>query len=59
MEKKLKLEFLAVLQLHHRKARTGRNPKTGQYVALSEKFSSHFKTGKELRDRVNSSHNEV
>ena len=41
--------------LHHRKARTGRNPKTGQSVQLQEKSVPHFKPGKELRDLVNQS----
>jgi integration host factor subunit beta len=31
----------------------GRNPKTGDAVALSGKHVPHFKPGKELRDRVN------
>ena len=35
--------------------RIGRNPKTGSPVALSGKYVPHFKPGKELRDRVNSS----
>lgn len=41
--------------LHHRQARTGRNPKTGESVTLCEKYVPHFKPGKELRDRVNES----
>ena len=36
-----------------RKARKGRNPKTGEAVALSGKYVPHFKPGKELRERVN------
>jgi len=39
--------------LHHRLPRMGRNPKTGEAVALTEKYVPHFKPGKELRDRVN------
>jgi len=39
--------------LHHRPPRTGRNPKSGESVELSEKYVPHFKPGKELRDRVN------
>jgi len=39
--------------LHYRKARLGRNPKTGEAVQLSAKYSPHFKPGKELRERVN------
>ena len=38
--------------LHYRKPRTGRNPKTGEAVALAGKYSPHFKPGKELRARV-------
>ncbi|PCJ29763.1 MAG: integration host factor subunit beta [Gammaproteobacteria bacterium] len=41
--------------LHHRPPRTGRNPKSGESVELSEKYVPHFKPGKELRDRVNNS----
>lgn len=39
--------------LHHRKPRIGRNPKTGESVALPAKHVPHFKPGKELRERVN------
>ena len=39
--------------LHHRKSRIGRNPKTGEAVALPPKYAPHFKPGKELRERVN------
>jgi integration host factor subunit beta len=31
----------------------GRNPKTGDAVALPGKHVPHFKPGKELRERVN------
>ena len=40
--------------LHYRPPRTGRNPKTGDAVALPGKHVPHFKPGKELRDRVSS-----
>ena len=39
--------------LHHRPARIGRNPKSGESVTLEDKHVPHFKPGKELRDRVN------
>ena len=39
--------------LHFRPPRMGRNPKTGQAVALPGKHVPHFKPGKELRERVN------
>ena len=38
--------------LHYRPPRTGRNPKTGDTVALAGKHVPHFKPGKELRERV-------
>ena len=41
--------------LHFRPPRMGRNPKTGDSVALSSKHVPHFKPGKELRDRVDAS----
>ena len=41
--------------LHYRAPRIGRNPKTGESVALSEKYVPHFKPGKELREQVNDS----
>ncbi len=39
--------------LHFRSPRVGRNPKTGESVALPGKYVPHFKPGKELRERVN------
>ena len=39
--------------LHFRPPRMGRNPKTGDAVALPGKHVPHFKPGKELRERVN------
>lgn len=41
--------------LHFRPPRMGRNPKTGGAVSLPGKYVPHFKPGKELRERVDSS----
>ncbi|KEQ17754.1 integration host factor subunit beta [Endozoicomonas numazuensis] len=41
--------------LHYREPRVGRNPKTGESVVLNGKYVPHFKPGKDMRDRVNSS----
>ncbi|AHG73434.1 integration host factor subunit beta [Mannheimia bovis] len=38
--------------LHYRQPRVGRNPKTGDSVALSGKYVPHFKAGKDLKERV-------
>jgi integration host factor subunit beta len=39
--------------LHHRQPRIGRNPKTGEAVALPAMSAIHFRPGKELREMVN------
>ncbi len=39
--------------LHYRPPRIGRNPRTGESVAVADKYVPHFKPGKELRERVN------
>jgi integration host factor subunit beta len=36
-----------------REARQGRNPKTGAVVAVGKKAVPYFKTGKEMRQRLN------
>jgi integration host factor subunit beta len=38
-----------------RPARVGRNPKTGESVPVPEKPVPHFKAGKELKERVDTS----
>ena len=41
--------------LNYRPPRNGRNPKSGEAVAVPSKYVPHFKPGKELKERVNSS----
>ena len=41
--------------LNYRPPRMGRNPKTGEGVSVPAKYAPHFRAGKELRARVNSS----
>ena len=36
-----------------RSERLGRNPRTGEAVAVSSKAALHFKAGQELRERLN------
>ncbi|MBV8033067.1 MAG: integration host factor subunit beta [Betaproteobacteria bacterium] len=45
--------------LNYRPPRTGRNPKSGEKVQVPEKYVPHFKAGKELRERVDSAHEEA
>jgi integration host factor subunit beta len=50
---RVELRGFGAFTVKHRAARTGRNPRTGVPVPVSEKFVPFFKTGKELRDRLN------
>jgi len=52
---RIEIRGFGSFSLHLRAPRIGRNPKTGETVALSKKHVPHFKPGKELRDRVDSS----
>ena len=51
---RVELRGFGAFTVKHRGARQGRNPRTGEPVAVAEKFVPFFKTGKELRDRLNS-----
>lgn len=53
--KRIELRGFGSFSLHYRAPRQGRNPKTGVTVQLSGKYVPHFKVGKELRDRVQTS----
>lgn len=50
---RVELRGFGAFSIKHRKARTGRNPRTGEVVQVQEKYVPFFKTGKELRDRLN------
>jgi integration host factor subunit beta len=50
---RIEIRGFGSFSLHYRPPRMGRNPKTGDAVALSGKYVPHFKPGKDLRDRVN------
>ena len=50
---RIEIRGFGSFSLHFRPPRMGRNPKSGDAVALSGKYVPHFKPGKELRERVN------
>ena len=52
---RIEIRGFGSFSLHFRPPRQGRNPKTGEAVALSGKYVPHFKPGKDLRERVNES----
>ncbi len=50
---RVELRGFGAFTVKRRSARTGRNPRTGEAVAVEEKLVPFFKAGKELRERVN------
>lgn len=50
---RIEIRGFGSFSLHYRPPRLGRNPKTGETVALAGKHVPHFKPGKDLRERVN------
>ena len=49
---RIEIRGFGSFSLHFRAPRMGRNPKTGDAVALPGKHVPHFKPGKSLRERV-------
>src|ERR1700739_2151490 len=49
------LRGCGVVSGERRDPRVGRNPRTGDSVSVAEKHIPFFKTGKQLRDRLNQS----
>jgi len=47
------LRGFGAFSVKQRGARTGRNPRTGETVQVGVKNAPYFKTGKELRERLN------
>ncbi len=52
---RVELRGFGAFSVKHRDARVGRNPKTGERVDVEAKSVPFFKTGKELRERLNAS----
>ena len=51
---RVEMRGFGAFSVKNRPARTGRNPRTGTRVSVTEKYVPFFKTGKELRERLNS-----
>lgn len=50
---RIEIRGFGSFSLRYRPPRMGRNPRTGDPVALPARRVPHFKAGKELRERVN------
>lgn len=50
---RVELRGFGAFSVKRRPERIGRNPRTGEAVQVQEKYVPFFKTGKELRERLN------
>ncbi len=50
---RVELRGFGAFSVRARAARLGRNPRTGEEVEVPDKVVPHFKTGKDLRERLN------
>ena len=50
---RVELRGFGIFTVKRRNARIGRNPRTGERVPVDEKARPLFKTGRELRERLN------
>lgn len=50
---RVELRGFGAFSVKNRPARMGRNPRTGEQVLVSQKFVPFFKTGKDMRERLN------
>jgi integration host factor subunit beta len=50
---RVELRGFGAFSVKRRDARLGRNPRTGAHVDVNEKAVPFFKTGKEMRERLN------
>ena len=55
---RVELRGFGAFSVKRRPARIGRNPRTGERVDVAEKHVPFFKSGKELRERLNADGNE-
>jgi integration host factor subunit beta len=53
---RVELRGFGAFSVRKREARVGRNPRTGEPVAVEPKYVPFFKAGKELRARLNNGH---
>ena len=50
---RVELRGFGAFSVKARPSRVGRNPRTGESVSVDEKYIPYFKTGKQLRERLN------
>ena len=50
---RVELRGFGAFSVKHRESRVGRNPRTGEAVQVGAKRVPYFKTGKQLREKLN------
>jgi integration host factor subunit beta len=50
---RVEIRGFGVFSVRNRRARTGRNPRSGASVVVSQKFFPFFRAGKEMHQRLN------
>ena len=50
---RVELRGFGAFSVKERGARIGRNPRTGDTVSVTSKYIPYFKTGKQLREKLN------
>ncbi|MBF0247929.1 MAG: integration host factor subunit beta [Alphaproteobacteria bacterium] len=50
---RVELRGFGAFSVKERDSRTGRNPRTGEAVDVPAKYIPYFKTGKQLREKLN------
>ncbi|MHB1543307.1 MAG: integration host factor subunit beta [Gammaproteobacteria bacterium] len=53
--RRIEIRGFGSFSLHYHRPRLGRNPKTGETVALPGRFVPHFKPGKSIRQEIEQS----
>lgn len=50
---RVELRGFGAFSIRKREARVARNPKNGKEVRIGERYAIYFRTGKELREKIN------
>jgi integration host factor subunit beta len=50
---RVELRGFGAFSIRRRESRKARNPKNGKEVHIGERYAIYFRTGKELRERIN------
>jgi integration host factor subunit beta len=53
--RRIELRGFGAFSVRKRESRKARNPKTGESVTVGNRYSIYYRSGKELRERVNKS----